>query len=137
MYEVISSHMTKQPDSFCIVASDLKLHQHGHISTRESNTLDNIYMNIPGSYKAFLPPHFGLSDHISLLLLHSQLLNGVKLSVKYGQMKLQQLYRTALSAQTGTCSDRLAPKRTTSVLKNIHQQFHHTLYQHALLMMWW
>ncbi len=33
-------------------------------------------------------------------------------------MKLQQLCRTVLSAQTGTCSEMPPPRRTTSVLRN-------------------
>lgn len=44
-----------------------EFHQHVHFPTRESNTLDRVYTNIPGSYKAFLLPHFGLSDHSFLL----------------------------------------------------------------------
>ncbi len=49
LYEVISSHMTKQPDAVIIVAGDfnqtdlrtvlLRFHQHVHISTRGNNTL--------------------------------------------------------------------------------------------------
>ena len=76
LYEVISIHMTKQPDGIFIVAGDFnqtdlrtvlpKFHQHVHIPTRGSNTLDRVYTNIPGSYKALVPilvyptifPHF-------------------------------------------------------------------------------
>ena len=86
--------MTKQPDGIFIVAGDFnqtdlrtvlpKFHQHVHIPTRGSNTLDHVYTNIPGSYKALPCSHFDLSDHISLLLLptYSQLIKRVKPSVK-------------------------------------------------------
>ncbi len=50
-------------------------------------------------------------------------------------MKLQQLCRTVLIAQTGTCSEMLPPSRTTSVLRNIHHQWHHTL-ANMLMMRW-
>ena len=81
LYEVISIHMTEQPDGIFIVAGDFnqtdfrtvlsKFHQHVHIPTRGINTLDHVYTNIPGSHKALPCSHFGLSDHISLPLLHT------------------------------------------------------------------
>ncbi len=55
-------------------------------------------------------PHFGQSDDVCLLLLptYIQLINCFSDSLtllKCGQMKLQQIYKTVLSAQTGTCSE--------------------------------
>lgn len=37
--------------------------------TRENNTLDQVYTNIPDAYKATPLPHLGLSDHLSLSLI--------------------------------------------------------------------
>ncbi len=53
---------------------DLAPSQHpgSHYCTRRadrSNTVYNVYTNIPGSYKTLSHSHFGQSDHISLFLL--------------------------------------------------------------------
>ncbi len=81
LYEVISSHMTKQPNCIFIEAGhfdqiDLrtvlpKFHKHVHNPIKRNNTMGHVYTNIP---------HFGQSDHISLLLLptYTQLINRVK-----------------------------------------------------------
>ncbi len=57
-----------------------QFHQHVHTPTRGNNTLDCVYTNSPDSYKALPHPHFGQSDHISLLLLptYTQLIKSVK-----------------------------------------------------------
>ncbi len=71
LYEVISSHMTKQPDGIFIVTgymnqTDLrtalpKFSPHVHTPTRGSNTLDHSYTNIPGSYNP--PPLWTIKPH--------------------------------------------------------------------------
>lgn len=85
LYDVITIHMTKQPDGIFSVTVDfikhtsetvlLKFHLYVHLSTK-GNKLENVYTNFPGSYKALPHSVFGLSDHIFLLLLpvYSQLI---------------------------------------------------------------
>lgn len=68
-----------------------KFHQYVHITTKERSTMNQ---TLPAAY--------------------SQLIKRVKFSlktVKSGQMKPQQLFKTV--AQTGTCSERLSLKRIT------------------------
>ncbi len=43
-------------------------YQHVTIPTRGDNTLDCVYTNIQGAYRALPRPHLGLSDHITILL---------------------------------------------------------------------
>ncbi len=129
--------MTKQLDDIFIVTVDFnqtdlrrvlpKFHRHVYTPTRGSNILDHVYMNIPSSYKALPCPHFGLSDHISLLLLptYSQLIKRVKPSEKIVQVWTHgatSALQDCLSAQTGTCSETLPLRRTTSILRNIHHR---------------
>ncbi|KAK2918358.1 hypothetical protein Q8A73_002729 [Channa argus] len=78
LHDVISALETAHPDAVFIVAGDFnqcslrtvfpKYHQHVDIPTRDKNTLDHVYSNIPGAYRAAPRPHFGHSDHISLFL---------------------------------------------------------------------
>ncbi len=105
----------RQPDGISIVAGDFnqtdlrsvlpKFHQHVHTPTRGSNTLDHVYTNISGSYKALPIPQFGQSDHIcfSCLLTHNWLKESKhqKKTICVNRWLLQ-LYRTVCSAQSGT-----------------------------------
>ncbi len=78
LHNVFSALETAHPDADFIAAGDFnqcnlravlpKYHQHVDIPTRENNTLDNVYSNICGAYRAAPRPHFGQSDHISLFL---------------------------------------------------------------------
>ena len=85
--------------------------------------------------------HSSQSDHISLILLptYSELKKRVKQvkvnSLKCGQMKLQQPYRTFVSVQTGKCLEMLPLRTTTSVMRDKHLQWHHK--SANMLMMWW
>jgi len=45
-----------------------RFYQHLTIPTQGDNTLDCVYTNIDGAYRALPHPHLGLSDHISILL---------------------------------------------------------------------
>ena len=45
-----------------------KIYQHVNFPTRGKNTLDLVYTNIKGAYKASPLPHIGLSDHLTVLL---------------------------------------------------------------------
>lgn len=78
LHEVISALETTHLVAAFIVAGDFnkcnlrtvlpKYHQHMAISTRDKNTLDHVYSNINGSYRAAPRPHFGQSYHISLCM---------------------------------------------------------------------
>ncbi|XP_024143131.1 uncharacterized protein LOC112155633 [Oryzias melastigma] len=78
LHDVISALETAHPDAVFIVAGDFnqcnlrtvfpKYHQHVNIPTRDKNTLDHVYTNVKGAYRAAPRPHFGHSDHISLFL---------------------------------------------------------------------
>ncbi|KAK2921577.1 hypothetical protein Q8A73_001062 [Channa argus] len=78
LHDVISALETAHPDAVFIVAGDFnqcslrtvftKYHQHVDIPTRDNNTLDHVYSNIRGAYRAAPRPHFRHSDHISLFL---------------------------------------------------------------------
>ncbi|KAK2905565.1 hypothetical protein Q8A73_009508 [Channa argus] len=78
LHDVISALETAHPGAVFIVAGDFnqcslqtvfpKYHQHVDIPTRDKNTLDHVYSNIRGAYRAAPRPHFGHSDHISLFL---------------------------------------------------------------------
>ncbi|KAI5098276.1 gastrula zinc finger protein XlCGF28.1-like [Silurus meridionalis] len=46
-----------------------KLHQHVDFATRGANTLDLVYTNLPGTYRAEPRPHLGYSDHCSVMLI--------------------------------------------------------------------
>lgn len=45
-----------------------KFHQYVKSVTRGENILDHVYSNIKHAYRAIPLPHFGQSDHLSLLL---------------------------------------------------------------------
>lgn len=78
LLDVISVLETAHPDAVFISAGDFnqcnlqtvfpKYYQLVDIPTRGENTLDHVYSNIRGAYRASPRPHFGLSDHISLLM---------------------------------------------------------------------
>lgn len=46
-----------------------KFHKFIHFPTRDNNTLDQVYCNIPGAYRAVAAPHLGKSDHICVELI--------------------------------------------------------------------
>ncbi|KAI3375874.1 hypothetical protein L3Q82_003761 [Scortum barcoo] len=78
LHDIISAQETAHPDAAFIIGGDFnhcnlrtvlpKFYQHVSIPTREQSTLDHVYTNIRGAYKAAPRPHFGLSDHISVFL---------------------------------------------------------------------
>ena len=78
LHDVINKHETTHPDAVFIAAGDFnhrnlksilpKYHQQVNFPMRENNTLDQVYCNVKGAYKAVPRPHFGQSDHISAFL---------------------------------------------------------------------
>ncbi|KAM7373781.1 hypothetical protein PAMA_022061 [Pampus argenteus] len=75
----VSNQQSRYPGAVHIIAGDFnhadlrtalpKLHQHVKCATRGDNTLDKVYSNIKGGYRASPLPHLGQSDHISLFLI--------------------------------------------------------------------
>lgn len=75
----IYSLQNKHLDAFYVIAGDFnhvnlkdtlpKLHQHVTIASSHNNTLDRVYTNRQGTCRAIPHPHFGLSDHISIMLV--------------------------------------------------------------------
>ncbi len=115
VYEVISSHMTKQQ------ASDLSDQSSTSMSTPPPGEAIPWTMFTRGSYKVLPCPYFSQSDYISLLLLptYSQLIKRVKPSEK--------TEATAALYDCFACTDwhmLLPPRRTTSILRDI--QWHLT-----------
>ncbi|KAI3364053.1 hypothetical protein L3Q82_010883 [Scortum barcoo] len=76
---MISLQMNNNPEVAVIVAGDFnhvelkavfpKFHHYINFPMRDNNTLDQVYCNIPGAYKAVAAPHLGMSDHISVNLI--------------------------------------------------------------------
>ncbi|KAK3511590.1 hypothetical protein QTP70_011216 [Hemibagrus guttatus] len=79
LYGAINELQNAHPDGLFIIAGDFnhanlksvlpKFHQHVDFATRGMNTLDLVYTNIPGAYRAEPRPHLGYSDHISVMLI--------------------------------------------------------------------
>ena len=79
LYRAVSEQQDAHPDAFTIIAGDLnhanlktvlpKFHQHVNFPTRGQNTLDFVYSQQKGAYKAKPLPHIGQSDHLTILLL--------------------------------------------------------------------
>ncbi len=79
LYQHISEQKTANPDAFPILAGDFnhadlksvfpKIHQHVDFPTRGKNTLDFVYTNQRGAYKALPLSHLGTSDHITIMLM--------------------------------------------------------------------
>lgn len=79
LYGAISDLQKAYPDGLFIVAGDFnhvnlktvlpKFHQYVDFATRGANTLDLVYTNIPGAYRAEPRPQLGYSDHISVFLI--------------------------------------------------------------------
>lgn len=79
LYQAISEQQTAQPDGFVILAGDFnhadlktvlpKFHQQIHFPTRGHNTLDCVYTQHKGAYKATPLPHIGASDHLTIMLM--------------------------------------------------------------------
>lgn len=94
LYTAISKHQTKHPEAAFIVAGDFnhsnlktvlpRFHQHVSCHTRGDKTLDHVYSNMSGAYKATPLPHIGQSDHLSLFLTprYSPLIQRVKPTVR-------------------------------------------------------
>ncbi len=78
LYSAISEQQTNNPDGFFIIAGDFnhanlktvlpKFYQHVNFATRGNNRLDFVYTTVKDAYKAKPRPHFGYSDHISVML---------------------------------------------------------------------
>ncbi|XP_072362773.1 uncharacterized protein [Scyliorhinus torazame] len=79
LYTVINNYETEHPETLFIVAGDFnkanlksvlpKFYQHISCPTRGDNTLDHCYSKIKGAYRSIPRPHFGKSDHKTVLLL--------------------------------------------------------------------
>ena len=79
LYKAISEQQTAHPDSFIVLAGDFnhanpktilpKLHQHVNFATRGENTLDCVYTEHKGAYRASPLPHIGASDHLTVMLI--------------------------------------------------------------------
>ena len=90
----INKHQNKHPEAAFIVAGDFnhtnlktvlpRFHQHVSCHTRGDKTLDHVYSNLAGAYKATPLPHIGQSDHLSLFLTprYSPLIQRVKPAVR-------------------------------------------------------
>ncbi len=90
LYQHISGQQTAHPDAFLILAGDFnhadlksvfpKIQQHVDFPTRGKNTLDFVYTTQRGAYKALPLPHFGASDHITVMLMpaHRPLVKVIK-----------------------------------------------------------
>ncbi|KAI3359398.1 hypothetical protein L3Q82_002897 [Scortum barcoo] len=72
--ETHSLQMNNNPEAAVIVAGDFnhvelkavfpKFQTPPNFPMRDNNTLDQVYCNIPGAYKAVAAAHLGMSDHI-------------------------------------------------------------------------
>ena len=94
LHAAISKQQTTHPEAAFIVAGDFnhsnlktalpRFHQHVSCNTRGDKTLDHVYSNIPGAYRATPLPHIGQSDHLSLFLSpkYSLLIQRVKPTVR-------------------------------------------------------
>lgn len=79
LHRAASSQQNLYPEAVHIIAGDFnhadlksvlpKFDQHVRCATRGVNTLDKVYSNIKGAYRARPLPHLGLSDHLSMLLI--------------------------------------------------------------------
>ncbi|KAI5620341.1 gastrula zinc finger protein XlCGF28.1-like [Silurus asotus] len=79
LYGTISGLQNTHPDGLFIVTGDFnhanlrtvlpKFYQNVDFATRGENTLDVVYTNIRGAYRAKPRPHLGYSDHISVMLI--------------------------------------------------------------------
>lgn len=78
LHASISKQQTTHTEAAFIVAGDFhhsnlkkvlpKFHQNVSCHTRGDKTLDQVYSNIPGAYRATPLPHIGQPNHFSLLL---------------------------------------------------------------------
>lgn len=87
---IISSLQTKHLEAFYVVAGDLNhvkvtdtmpsFYQHVTFPTWGDKTLECVNSNIHGVYRALPSPHFGLSNHIYILLApaHRPLLRRIR-----------------------------------------------------------
>lgn len=81
LHDAVSSLQNKHPEALYVAAGDFnhvnlqdtlpEFHQHPSvtIATRGDNTLDRVYTNRRGIYRAAPHPHLGSSDHISIMLV--------------------------------------------------------------------
>ncbi|KAK3545782.1 hypothetical protein QTP70_012759 [Hemibagrus guttatus] len=78
-YRAISDLQNAHPDGLFIITGDFnhanlksvlsKFHQYVDFAMRGMNTMDLVYTNIPGAYRAEPHPHLSYSDHISVILI--------------------------------------------------------------------
>ncbi len=116
LHTVVSKQQNVYPDGAVIVAGCFnhvdfkkmlpKFHKNVITPTRGINILDQVYTNIPGAYKAIVSPHLGLSDHVSLMLIHLISLSSVEPNqllklLKCGMRRTPHGYRTVLILQNG------------------------------------
>ena len=81
LHDAINALQNKCPEALYVVAEDFShaflrdtlptFQQHVNTATQGNNTLDKVYTNRRGTYRAFPHPHFGSSDHISVMLAHA------------------------------------------------------------------
>ncbi len=132
-YCTISEKQTNNPDSFFIIAGDFnhanlktvlpKFYQHVNFATRGNNMLDFVYTTVKNAYKAVPRPHLGYSDHISVMLIPAyrpllKLAKPVQKLITIWPENATSHYRTAFSAQTGTCLKRWPPTTTTQTCRS-------------------
>lgn len=106
LYEAISAQQNKLPDSLFIVAGDFnhsnlksvlpKFHKYIKIGTRKGKTLDQVYTNIKGAYRALPAPHLGQSDHLAFFLrqTYRSVANRTKCQIKTVQIWTEETEST-------------------------------------------
>lgn len=127
LYGAISELQNAHPDGLFIITGDLNHLKTVNFATRGTNTLDLVYTNIPGAYRAEPRPHLCYSDHITIMLIPAyrplvRRSKPVLKQVKHGQQQPPLLFRTVLNALIGICSGRLQPTATTSTWRNTQHQ---------------
>lgn len=111
LHAAISKQWTTDPEAAFIVLGDFNhsnlktvLPRFHHVSchTRGNKTLDHVYFNIAGSYKATPLPRIGQSDHLSLFLSpkYSPLTQSVKPTVRSIKVCQYQITRLQLVSMT-------------------------------------
>ncbi|KAI5087280.1 gastrula zinc finger protein XlCGF28.1-like [Silurus meridionalis] len=141
LYGAISDLQNAHPDGLFIIAGDFnhanlktvlpKLHQHVDFATRGANTLDLVYTNIPGAYRAEPRPHLGYSDHCSVMLIPAYrplirrskpVLKQVKTWPEEATSALQDCFECTdwdMFREAATNGDSINLKEYTSVTSNI------------------
>ncbi|KAK2912264.1 hypothetical protein Q8A73_006377 [Channa argus] len=123
LYGAISDLQNAHPDGMFSIAGDFnhanlrtvlpKLHQHVDFATRGGNTLDLVYTNIPGAYRAEPRPHLGYSDHISVMLIPAY-----RPLVRRSKPVLKQEYTSTVTSYISKCVDDVTISKTITTRSN-------------------